>query len=679
MEVFDEELSYLQAGVTPKPILDIMRPAARMTVGYHLGYEASRWFLDQTSSAVARAITFTEDEVTEAAAKELRERPFYNSEVSAALSRLAITMQLPEGDGRRFAAHLETTIEQTFEKAVEGALAEPEIVAEVVPEVAIEVAPETGEEIQAEHERIALLVAQKLELDPEAQTALADVLNPRGSTVIYEQGSRAVRAVATYIEQNFGSIANVRLELRDEQQATLRLMTGRWYKNTRGEQQERDQRTLASIIGMRKGLEAAAVEAHLDDAIERVMNTEVIAEELPVAVEREESADLPEVLSVKPRRRTSAGNRAAHPARTPRPRRQAAHSPSATPRRRSTTVKAPTLHLVPPFEDDEPIEMPDDDGVQEKLKGITLSQDPVRDYLRTIGRHQLLKAHEEVELAQQIEVGLFAQERYEAMFDELTPAEARELKTLAREGQRAKETMINANLRLVVSLAKNYTGRGMPFLDLIQEGNLGLTRAIEKFDYKKGFKLSTYATWWIKQSFQRSIADQSRLIRVPVHTHEEIGKLLQARATLYSLLGQEPSDEELAEELSVSMDKIQQIRSAQHRITSLNLKISDESDTELQDILFDTRANAVEDSMDAEDLQENMKKALASVLDDRAAAILCQYYGIGTERMTLEGVGTAHGITRERVRQIVMSSMKRLRASGYVKRVLNDYLDEQAG
>ena len=288
------------------------------------------------------------------------------------------------------------------------------------------------------------------------------------------------------------------------------------------------------------------------------------------------------------------------------------------------------------------------------------SADLVRVYLNGIGRTALLNAEDEVELSQRVEAGLYAQH----LLDEgknLTKARKRDLKILAREGRQARTHLLEANLRLVVSLAKRYTGRGMPLLDLIQEGNLGLIRAVEKFDYTKGFKFSTYATWWIRQAITRGMADQSRTIRLPVHLVEQVNKLSRIKRELYQQLGREATNEELAEASGIEEKKIEMLLKQSRDPVSLDMPVGTDEEAPLGDFIEDSDAADAEDMVIASLRHMDIRKVLAT-LDDREEDVIRLRYGLddGVPR-TLDQIGREFGLSRERVRQIEREVMAKLR------------------
>jgi RNA polymerase primary sigma factor len=300
------------------------------------------------------------------------------------------------------------------------------------------------------------------------------------------------------------------------------------------------------------------------------------------------------------------------------------------------------------------------------------TSDLVRIYLREIGRVPLLTAEEEVELAKSIEAGLFAEEKV-ARAAIITPGERTDLELLARDGVRAKQRLIEANLRLVVSIAKRYVGRGMLFLDLIQEGNLGLIRAVEKFDYTKGYKFSTYATWWIRQAITRAIADQARTIRIPVHMVETINKLVRVQRQLHQDLGREPSPEEIGTEMGLSAERVVEIQRVAQEPVSLQSPIGEE-DSDLGDFIEDADAVVPIEAAAFILLQDQLDGILGS-LSDREQRIIQLRFGLtdGHPR-TLEEVGREFGVTRERIRQIESKTLAKLRHPTRAQ-MLREYLE----
>lgn len=312
---------------------------------------------------------------------------------------------------------------------------------------------------------------------------------------------------------------------------------------------------------------------------------------------------------------------------------------------------------------------------------LTASADSVRAYLKQIGKVALLNAEQEVSLAKRIEAGLYATYRMELMEDpeaptkeRLSPAMKRDLRAIARDGRKAKNHLLEANLRLVVSLAKRYTGRGMAFLDLIQEGNLGLIRAVEKFDYTKGYKFSTYATWWIRQAITRAMADQARTIRIPVHMVEVINKLGRIQRELLQDLGREPTPLELAKEMDITEDKVLEIQQYAREPISLDQTIGDEGDSQLGDFIEDSEAVVAVDAVSFTLLQDQLQDVLKT-LSEREAGVVRLRFGL-TDGMprTLDEIGQVYGVTRERIRQIESKTMSKLRHPSR-SQVLRDYLE----
>jgi RNA polymerase primary sigma factor len=305
------------------------------------------------------------------------------------------------------------------------------------------------------------------------------------------------------------------------------------------------------------------------------------------------------------------------------------------------------------------------------------SADSVRVYLKQIGKVALLNAEQEVQLAKRIEAGLYAAERVRPTADstgELCPQLRRDLAWIVRDGERAKNHLLEANLRLVVSLAKRYTGRGMAFLDLIQEGNVGLIHAVEKFDYTRGYKFSTYATWWIRQAITRAMADQSRTIRIPVHMAEIINKLASVQRDLRQDLGREPTPEELAREMDTSPKKVLELQHYAREPISLDQSVGEEGDSRLGDFIEDSQAVVAVDAVSFILLREDLQSVLAT-LSEREASITRLRFGLTDGRpRTLDEIGQVHGVTRERIRQIETKPMSKLRHPSR-SRVLRDYLD----
>ena len=301
--------------------------------------------------------------------------------------------------------------------------------------------------------------------------------------------------------------------------------------------------------------------------------------------------------------------------------------------------------------------------------------DPVKDYLNQIGRVSLLNAEQEVDLSERIEAGLYAQHLLDTEGDTMSFKRKRELKWAAADGKKAKDHLLEANLRLVVSLAKRYTGRGMLFLDLIQEGNLGLIRAVEKFDWKKGFKFSTYATWWIRQAITRAMADQARTIRVPVHMVEVINKLARVQRQMLQDLGREPTPDELARELDMPVEKVQEVQKYGREPISLHTPLGEDGDSEFGDLIEDTDAIAPSDAVAFSLLQEQFKQVLET-LSPREAGVIKMRYGLEDgQPKTLDDIGRVYGVTRERIRQIESKTMSKLRHPSR-SQTLRDFLDQ---
>ncbi|MGO1234699.1 MAG: RNA polymerase sigma factor [Microbacterium gubbeenense] len=301
--------------------------------------------------------------------------------------------------------------------------------------------------------------------------------------------------------------------------------------------------------------------------------------------------------------------------------------------------------------------------------------DPVKDYLKQIGKVPLLNAAEEVDLAMRIEAGLFAEEKLTQMSAaEKAKQLGLDMQWVVRDGRRAKSHLLGANLRLVVSLAKRYTGRGMQFLDLIQEGNLGLIRAVEKFDYTKGFKFSTYATWWIRQAITRAMADQARTIRIPVHMVEVINKLARVQRQMLQDLGREPTPEELARELDMTPEKVVEVQKYGREPISLHTPLGEDGDSEFGDLIEDTEAVVPADAVGFTMLQRQLESLLDS-LSEREAGVIRMRFGLGDgQPKTLDQIGDTFGVTRERIRQIESKTMAKLRHPSR-SQSLRDYLE----
>ncbi|GAA4366043.1 RNA polymerase sigma factor [Nocardioides caricicola] len=315
----------------------------------------------------------------------------------------------------------------------------------------------------------------------------------------------------------------------------------------------------------------------------------------------------------------------------------------------------------------------DTDEPEQQVMVAGATADPVKDYLKQIGKVPLLNAEMEVELAKRIEAGLFSEEKL-AKGGKLSPKIVEELEWIAEDGRRAKNHLLEANLRLVVSLAKRYTGRGMLFLDLIQEGNLGLIRAVEKFDYTKGYKFSTYATWWIRQAITRAMADQARTIRIPVHMVEVINKLARVQRQMLQDLGREPTPEELAKELDMTPEKVIEVQKYGREPISLHTPLGEDGDSEFGDLIEDSEAIVPADAVSFTLLQEQLH-AVLDTLSEREAGVVSMRFGLTDgQPKTLDEIGKVYGVTRERIRQIESKTMSKLRHPSR-SQVLRDYLD----
>ena len=315
----------------------------------------------------------------------------------------------------------------------------------------------------------------------------------------------------------------------------------------------------------------------------------------------------------------------------------------------------------------------DTDEPEQQVMVAGATADPVKDYLKQIGKVPLLNAEMEVELAKRIEAGLFSDEKL-AKGGKITPKLLEELEWIAEDGRRAKNHLLEANLRLVVSLAKRYTGRGMLFLDLIQEGNLGLIRAVEKFDYTKGYKFSTYATWWIRQAITRAMADQARTIRIPVHMVEVINKLARVQRQMLQDLGREPTPEELAKELDMTPEKVIEVQKYGREPISLHTPLGEDGDSEFGDLIEDSEAIVPADAVSFTLLQEQLH-AVLDTLSEREAGVVSMRFGLTDgQPKTLDEIGKVYGVTRERIRQIESKTMSKLRHPSR-SQVLRDYLD----
>ncbi|WMY77590.1 RNA polymerase sigma factor [Citricoccus sp. I39-566] len=315
----------------------------------------------------------------------------------------------------------------------------------------------------------------------------------------------------------------------------------------------------------------------------------------------------------------------------------------------------------------------EDDAPVQQVVSAGATADPVKDYLKQIGKVALLNAEQEVDLALRIEAGLYAEQKMKD--DPIKDARLRrDMELVVADGRRAKNHLLEANLRLVVSLAKRYTGRGMLFLDLIQEGNLGLIRAVEKFDYTKGFKFSTYATWWIRQAITRAMADQARTIRIPVHMVEVINKLARVQRQMLQDLGREPTPEELAKELDMTPEKVVEVQKYGREPISLHTPLGEDGDSEFGDLIEDSEAVVPADAVSFTLLQEQLHSVL-DTLAEREAGVVAMRYGLTDgQPKTLDEIGKVYGVTRERIRQIESKTMSKLRHPSR-SQVLRDYLD----
>jgi len=316
----------------------------------------------------------------------------------------------------------------------------------------------------------------------------------------------------------------------------------------------------------------------------------------------------------------------------------------------------------------------DDDLPAAQVAVAGATADPVKDYLKQIGKVPLLNAEQEVELAKRIEAGLFAEEKLARHGGSMSDSERNDLEQVAEDGLRAKDHLLEANLRLVVSLAKRYTGRGMLFLDLIQEGNLGLIRAVEKFDYTKGYKFSTYATWWIRQAITRAMADQARTIRIPVHMVEVINKLARVQRQMLQDLGREPTPDELAVELDMTPEKVIEVQKYGREPISLHTPLGEDGDSEFGDLIEDSEAIQPGEAVSFTLLQEQLHSVL-DTLSEREAGVVSMRFGLTDgQPKTLDEIGKVYGVTRERIRQIESKTMSKLRHTSRSD-LLRDYLD----
>lgn len=319
-------------------------------------------------------------------------------------------------------------------------------------------------------------------------------------------------------------------------------------------------------------------------------------------------------------------------------------------------------------------EKDDADEPAQKVTVAGATSDPVKDYLKQIGKVALLNAEQEVDLSKRIEAGLYADHLLKTSQETMTPKQIRELHYVVQDGQMAKNHLLEANLRLVVALAKKYTGRGMLFLDLIQEGNLGLIRAVEKFDYSKGYKFSTYATWWIRQAITRAMADQARTIRIPVHMVEVINKLARVQRQMLQDLGREPTPDELAQELEMTPEKVVEVQKYGREPISLHTPLGEDGDSEFGDLIEDSEAVVPADAVSFMMLQEQLQRVL-DTLSERESGVIAMRFGLKDgQPKTLDEIGRRYGVTRERIRQIEAKTMSKLRHPAR-SQSLRDYLN----
>src|SRR5690348_202988 len=316
----------------------------------------------------------------------------------------------------------------------------------------------------------------------------------------------------------------------------------------------------------------------------------------------------------------------------------------------------------------------DEDLPAPRVTAAGASADPVKDYLRQIGKVPLLTAGQEVELAKRIEAGLFAGQKLAEGNGVLRADQSTDLEQVAEDGRRAKDHLVEANLRLVVSLARRYTGHGMLFLDLIQEGNIGLIRGVEKFDYTRGYKFSTYATWWIRQAITRAMADQARTIRLPAHMGEAISTLARMQRQMLQDLGREPTPQELAAALDMTPEELSELQKYGRELISLNTPLGEDGDSEFGDLIEDSEAIQPDEAVSFTLLQEQLHSVLGT-LSEREAGVVSLRFGLADgQPKTLDEIGTLYGVSRERIRQIESKTMYKLRHSSRSKR-LRDFLD----
>ena len=363
---------------------------------------------------------------------------------------------------------------------------------------------------------------------------------------------------------------------------------------------------------------------------------------------------------------------------------EAAEAPAAPAAPAGPAAAAPPVGDEPSIDEEDIVILDDEEEEAGKITAAGATADPVRDYLRQIGKVPLLNAEQEVELSKRIEAGLYAGEKLRQDDDwirggkgrksKLAPELRRDLEFLVKDGERAKTHLLEANLRLVVSLAKRYTGRGMLFLDLIQEGNLGLIRAVEKFDYTKGYKFSTYATWWIRQAITRAMADQARTIRIPVHMVEVINKLGRVQRQMIQDLGREPTPEELAKEMDMTVEKVLEIQKYGREPISLDTPLGEEGDTHFGDLIEDSEAVVPVEAVSFALLQEQLGSVLETLTEREAGVVSLRFGLTDGQPKTLDEIGKTYGVTRERIRQIESKTMSKLRHPSR-SQVLRDYLD----
>ena len=376
---------------------------------------------------------------------------------------------------------------------------------------------------------------------------------------------------------------------------------------------------------------------------------------------------------------TARGHRSARSAATEAA--KVEQAPTTRPTRTKRRAPSPATESPAPAPIDEALDAPE---AEQAVPTVTAFADPdldeaatsadlVRVYLNEIGKVALLTAADEVELAKRIEAGLYASHLLTSG-NNFSAARKRELRALVLDGDRAKDHLLRANLRLVVSLAKRYTGHGMPFLDLIQEGNLGLIRAVEKFDYTKGFKFSTYATWWIRQAISRAMADQSRTIRLPVHLVEQVNKLQRIRREMNQELGREANHAELAHELDITEERVRELIDLSRDLVSLDQTVGTDDDASLGDFIADERTTAAAETVVEGGLMRAQLQGVLDTLDAREAAVVRMRYGLdGGQPKTLDEIGRAFKLSRERIRQIERETMAKLRHPSR-SQVLRDYL-----